>query len=227
MIAQGGVLLDELGIHHVVAEDADLGLLHGQAHFRRHPYFVPFNYELVLSVHEKRPAEYWFQLTPWVNVQEHVEAFDEDDLMLLAVILDLAFLRVLLRVVKVWENSVTIMVRCFDILHESFGIESELGSSPGVSVLRVLHLVELPPVVVVAVHGHDEGLDVVLLAQNSFHFLAEVALARGTGTGHADKWDRSAVIYQLNYVLRDLNLGGIPRNVTLIAARVGGVNLLE
>ena len=51
----------------------------------------------------------------------------------------------------------------FDVGDESDSVESEISSAPGVRLLAIWHLVELRPVVVVAIHANDESVDSVCL----------------------------------------------------------------
>ena len=68
---------------------------------------MPLNNQLILGVHEVCSRKNVLQLTPWVLVEKNVETFDNDDLVLLAVEMNLVLLWILLSVVKIWETANT------------------------------------------------------------------------------------------------------------------------
>ena len=68
---------------------------------------MPLNNQLILGVHEVCSRKNVLQLTPWVLVQKNVETLDYDDLVLLAVEMNLVLLWILLSMVKIWETANT------------------------------------------------------------------------------------------------------------------------
>ena len=68
---------------------------------------MPLNNQLILGVHEVCSRKNVLQLTPWVLVQKYVEALYYDDLVLLAVEMNLVLLWILLSVIKIWETANT------------------------------------------------------------------------------------------------------------------------
>lgn len=187
VLVHRGIILYELGVYHIVLEDPALCLFFTESHLRCHPYLVPFDDQAVFRVEEESPGKYTLKLGPWLLVEEDVEALDKHDLVLLAVELDLVLLGVLLGVVEVGEAALAGGLGVLEVFHKSLCVKSELGSSPRVSVFWVLHLVQLMPVVVVAVHGHNQCLDVEVLFENPLDLLAEEALARGAGPRHPNE----------------------------------------
>lgn len=185
------VFFDELGVNHVVAEYARLGFLNGQAHFGRHSVLVALDDQVISSVQKESLCEDLTQFGPRLLVQKDVEALHENNLLLLAVEVDLVLLWVLLGVVEVREATRAILETSRDVLHKFGRVECEFGSSSGICVNRIFHLVQLVTVIVVAVHGQHERLNLVLFFQDALDFLAEVALTGGTGAGNSNEWNRT------------------------------------
>lgn len=148
------VLFYELSIHQIVSEDALFCFLHREPHFSRHPYLVSFDQQLFFCVQEKCHIENALKLAPWIFVEQDIKTLNNNNLVLLAVKVDLILLWVLLCVVKVWEARDSLFLGIKNIMDESFGIEGKFGSSPCVSILRILHLIKLVPIVVVSIHCH-------------------------------------------------------------------------
>ena len=109
--------------------------------------------------------------------------------MFLGVKVDLVLLWVLLCVVEVWEARDSLFLCIKNIMDESCGIEGKFGSSPCVSILRILHLVKLVPIVVVPVHCHHQSFYIMLCFQGFLYKLAEIAFSRCSSSGDTNKWN--------------------------------------
>ena len=183
------VLFYELSIHQIISEDALFCFLHREPHLRRHPNLVTLDQKLLFCVQEKCQIEYTIQLAPWIFVEQDIKTLNYNNLVLLAIKMDLVLLWVFLCVVEVWEARDSLFLGIKNIMDESCGIEGKFGSSSCVSILRILHLVKLVPIVVVSVHCHHQSLYIMLSFQGFLEKLAEIAFSRCSGSGDANEWN--------------------------------------
>ena len=99
------------------------------------------------------------------------------------------FFRIFFSVVEGWELECVTSVGFFNIFDEPIGVEGECCASTGVGLFRVIKLVQLLSIIVIAIHRHDYGVDIVSLFKKFPDIFCKVGLSTPRSTSYTYEWN--------------------------------------